>query len=440
MRNDNVHVSFIRQIYTQSFFRSASIYTFSNAMASGIPFFIMPVLTHYLAPADFGTLTVFQVLIGVVSPFIGLNLHGAISRIFFESERIDLAQYLGNCLILYALGTFSVFVVVLVCRVELAELLNLPASPFLLLPIIAAGQFLTILLLTLWQMENRPALYGMFQLGFTVANILLCLWFVIGLGLGWLGSLLAQLVTFVTFGIIGLGLLCNNCAVSFKYNPKYIKHALGFGVPLIPHTLSATMFGVTDKLFLSNILGLTDTGIYAIGYQIGMIIALLQNSFNQAWIPWLFAKLKDCGHVAKLRIVQLTYLYFALIVLAALLLSLISPWILALFVGSKYAGAAPYIIWISLGFAFNGMYKMVVGYIYYSEKTLILFWISLITAIINVVLNYYLIHFNGVIGAAQATALTFLISFLLTWAFAIRIYPMPWKMPIVGIVSRWIRL
>ena len=46
--------------------------------------------------------------------------------------------------------------------------------------------------------------------------------------------------------------------------------------------------------------------------------------------------------------------------------------------------------------------------------------------ILNIVLNYVLIKKDGPAGAAEATFICNVVSFLLTWALVIKIYPMPW--------------
>jgi Na+-driven multidrug efflux pump len=51
---------------------------------------------------------------------------------------------------------------------------------------------------------------------------------------------------------------------------------------------------------------------------------------------------------------------------------------------------------------------------------------SFLSAGINVILNYFFIKANGAIGAAQATIVTFLIIFILTWILSARVYKMPW--------------
>jgi O-antigen/teichoic acid export membrane protein len=153
---------------------------------------------------------------------------------------------------------------------------------------------------------------------------------------------------------------------------------------------------------------------------------LIQDSFNKAWVPWLFAQLKKGNENNKKRIVKITYIYFGAIILLALLLSATAPWFLNFFVGEEFKEAGKYVFWIAIGYAFNGMYKLVGNYIFYAEKTKYLAWITFLTAILNIIFTYLLIKLNGPVGAAQATALAFFISFVLTWILSSKVYKMPW--------------
>jgi Na+-driven multidrug efflux pump len=84
------------------------------------------------------------------------------------------------------------------------------------------------------------------------------------------------------------------------------------------------------------------------------------------------------------------------------------------------------VFWVSLGYAFVGMFLMVVNYISFVKKNWILAWITLACGILNIGLNYAFIQWNGALGAAKATAISYFISFLLTWFLAARVKQMPW--------------
>jgi O-antigen/teichoic acid export membrane protein len=113
-------------------------------------------------------------------------------------------------------------------------------------------------------------------------------------------------------------------------------------------------------------------------------------------------------------------------VLLALAASYFFQFFLVYFVGDKFLGAKDFIFWISLSFAFSGMYKMVVNYIFYVGKTKILAWLTFSSAILNIFLNYIFISYYGAIGAAISTLVINIIFFLLTWVLSNRLYKMPW--------------
>jgi O-antigen/teichoic acid export membrane protein len=249
---------------------------------------------------------------------------------------------------------------------------------------------------------------------------------IVGLGYGWEGKILGQIIATVIFFSIGLIILRRYGLIIFKPKKEYIKHALNYGVPLIPHSLSTFLITMIDRVFITNMVGLSETGIYTVGYQIGMIIGVLADSFNKAWTPWLFEKLNEGHEEIKRKIVKFTYSYMFAITGLAVLLSLIAPWFMSFFVGEEFLGSVQFVFWIAIGYSFKGMYYMVTNYIFYIEKTHLLSWLTFVAAGVNIVLNYYLINAFGAIGAAQATTITYLIQFILTWYLASKVYKMPW--------------
>lgn len=270
-----------------------------------------------------------------------------------------------------------------------------------------------------------PFKYGLFQILLTITNILFSLWFVVGLGMNWQGRIEGQILTFVLFAVISFGILWKGKWLTWKPEWSYIHNALKFGVPLIPYQLGGWAILMVDRLFITKMVGLTDTGMYTVGYQIGMIIGLIESSFNQAWQPWLFEQLKKEDPNIKVKIVRITYVYFAIIITLALLLSLIAPLFIKYFVGKAFIGSSQFVIWIALGCAFTGMYKMVANYIFYVQRTFFLSVVTFLTAILHIILNYFLILKNGSVGAAQATTLSLLISFIIAWIISQRVYKMP---------------
>jgi len=416
-----------RRLASSEFVRSSTIYTVSSVANAAIPFLMMPILTRYLSPADYGVVAMFSVLRGAADPFVGLSVHGAVGVKYFDKET-DLPSYVGNCMFVLAATGLAISGVFLAFGDLISRWTAFPRSWLLAVPLVSAAQFIGLCLMTLWQSGEEPVKFGTFQVVQTLVNVSLSILLVVGLGMNWQGRLIAQIVTMTGFAALALGLLRRRGWMTLKLDGRYIMDALRFGVPLIPHALGGIIITQTDRVFITNMSGLSSTGVYSVGFQIAMVVDIVCSSVNKAFVPWLYRRLSENAPGQKVRIVKLTYAYYFGIALFALSIAAVAPWFLSVFVGDKFAGAYVYTKWIALGYAFNGMYYMVANYAFYAEKTYALAPVTAITAVINIGLNYLLIKVNGPVGAAQASALALLVQFLLTWAMSTRIYPMPWNL------------
>lgn len=421
-------INLIKIIVNLNIVKSTAIYSLTGIINSAIPFFLLPILTRYLSPIDYGVVSMFGVVVSFVSPFIGLSVHGAIARMYYEKDKVNIKIYIANCIYILIVSTLLVAIFFSMFGKVIADIASVPYQILWMVIVVSFAQFITRIVLTLWQVQVKPIQYGIYQISQTAMNMLLSIVLVVLVGLTWKGRIYAQLITLGIFVFIGIGVLFKNKWLKFNVNKKYIKHALGFGVPLIPHALGGVLMTMTDRIFITNMVGIETTGVYTVGYQIGMIINLLATSFNQAYVPWLYSKLKENVLATKRKIVKFTYAYYVIIVLLAMALSILAPPFLRFFVGKQFSQSSIYVAWIALGYAFNGMYMMVGSYITFTQKTMYLSWVTAISAALNIILNYFLIIRYGAIGAAQATTIIYAIKFILTWRLSAKVYHMPWRL------------
>lgn len=420
----------IKRILSSSLLKSTAVYATTNVINSAIPFFLLPILTRYLTPEDYGIVAMFMVMLGIVGTFTGLSVHAAIGRQFFEKDTVDFPKYITNCLyILFASSTFVSFILWLFSD-WISQFAKFPANWLWAILVTSVGQFIILVVLTLWQAQVKPLFYSVFQILFTLTNFGLSIWFIVNLNMNWQGRIEGQVISYIVFALFGFFILWKSGWLKRGYSGNYIRHALKFGIPLIPHTFGGMAITMTDRVLITKMIGVADTGIYVVGAQVGMIIGMIESSFNQAWMPWLYNQLKKNDMAVKLKIVKITYLYGFIILVTAILFSKTAPWFLSFFLGKDFSSASNYVIWIALGYAFNGMYKMAANYIFYAQTTHILAWVTFFTAVVNIFTSYFLIRFNGAIGAAQGTMCAYFISFILTWILSTRLYKMPWGLKI----------
>ena len=416
----------IKRILRSKLLVSAGTYGAINLINSAIPFLLLPILTRYLSPEDYGVVALFQILLGLTASVISLNCDTAIRRQFYKQDQIKFPKYIGNCLLVLLANTFASGLLVLMIAEPIGTAINFPSTWLWTVVFCASTLSMTKMILSVWQVNVNVASYARFKTSLMVLNIGLSCWFIISLQMDWQGRILGQLVAFLLFAILSLSSLWRNGWLDLTFDGSYVRHLVRYGAPLIPHTVGMLIIAATDRLLVSRLSGLSSVGVFTVGSEIGMVIGLLAHSFNYAWVPWLFARLKENNPATKIAIVKFTYLHAIAILAAAGMLSLAANWILWIMVAPEFRDAAIYVPWIAFGYAFNGMYLMACNYLYYSENTRLLACITVFVAVLNVVVSYALIKANGPIGAAQGTMISFLASFVLTAIFANRVHAMPW--------------
>jgi O-antigen/teichoic acid export membrane protein len=419
--------SIIVNIKKSKLFGSFGIYIGSSLLNAAIPFLMLPILTKYLSVEDYGIVTMFTVLSSFILPFIGLSTAGAVGREFFNQDNLKFNVYSGNVVLLIIFSFFPIVILILFFSNFITKISNVPSNVIWLVLINSFFSVLVYVSLQLWQVQTKAKKYGIFQISQTILNILLSVILVVFFKYGWFGRIISQVLSLVIFGLLGFYIHYKDGMFNFKFNQIFAMDALKFGVPLIPHSLGAIMMSMSDRFIITNLTGLKELGLYSVGYSLGNIIGFLENSFNLAYAPWLFSKLNENDHEVKIKIVKYTYIYFVLILLITVILTLFSQIVFNFYIDKKFAQGQTYVFWISLSFAFSGMYKMVTNYIFYVKKTYYLSLITFSNSLLHILIAYFLVSKLGTIGAAIAAAISSFIFFLITWIYSNKIYNMPWN-------------
>ncbi len=410
------------------FLRDTSIYTLSDILNKMIPFLLLPILTRYLSPEDYGIIAMFFVFTSVLGIVMTLETNTAIRVNFFKISREKLKVYILNTLLIVSVATALTFVGIILFQRDISSLLALPVEWLFIGVFVTLLQFITTINLLLWQSEEDPIPLGFYQIAQTIFNLSLSLILVVAFEMGWEGRLIAVSVASVMFGLLSLYFLFRRDYLTLKLSPEAIADSLKFGIPLLPHALSIWIRTGMDRIFITTLISASATGLYTVAFQVASVISILTIALNKAYMPYLFKKLSKIDEKSRLILVKYSYLYFLVLLLLATLFSLMVPFVLEILLGKRFLVAGEYIPWIAFGFAFYGMYLMVVNYILFSKKTALLSSVTISVSLFHGVLSYFLILYHGALGAAQATAISSLILFIAVWRLSQKVYPMPWSL------------
>lgn len=407
-------------------FKGFAIYLGSSVINKAIPFLLLPVLTQYLTPEEYGILAIYQVMISFVMPFVGMNMATNITRNFYSESKEYIAKITFNLLVVLTVASVIVVLLVSIYLYAGGKHFLIPERWIYALPIIAYMGMLNNFNLTILRNNKKAIEYGFFQIIKTILELSTTIVLIVIYSFDWEGRATGILVSTFIIGLISICRIWQNGYLFFEIDFSYIKQILKISLPLIPHALGAVILTLGDRIFIDQMVSTKELGIYTVGYQFGMIMTIVCAAFNKTWSPWIYELLAKKNNDNKNKIVKATYLVSVGFVVLAFIITGISYYLLPFMTSVEYHGAFIYVIWIALGYAFFGMYTLVFPYGVHVGKTSFLGIVSFCGAILNLGTNYFLININGPIGAAQATLISYLFMFLIVWWFSNRLYPMPW--------------
>ena len=406
--------------------KNAAIFLAANIAVASVPFLLLPVLTRALGPEGYGVVSLFTTILPLIGAFVGLSVHGAISRRWFDRDEIDIGEYVSSCFVILFASFFIVLALVSILGEVIAEAINLPLKWLYIAVVVSFSTFIIQIRLVLWQVQGSAFKYGGLQFSNALINGLISLLLVVVFLVGYEGRLWGHSISFIFIALISFILLKMEGMIKFSFKTKYMKDALLFGVPLIPHVIGGFLLLLADRLIVNEWLGAKTVGIYMVAVQISLGLQLITEAFSKAFAPWLYEKLKVGDEQEKRQIVKLTYGYFLCLLLTIPITFILAKLVIEILDGAEYLEAAKVLPLLVLAQCFHGMYYFVTCYLFYERKTHITAGVTIISGLLAVTISWFFVGQYGLIGAGIAASLAMFIQLILTWVMAARVHPMPW--------------
>lgn len=200
----------------------------------------------------------------------------------------------------------------------------------------------------------------------------------------------------------------------FKLDKHLFLDMLKYSIPMIPTLLAWSINLYINKYMMIGILpkgeGLSAAGIFSIANKIPSLLTSLMSIFLQAWQLSAIANVKDddeSSYYTNIYNVMHVILLFGCIIIIPF-----SKIISSVLFDPNYYLAWQHIPFLTLSAFFSCLSGFLASAFRAYKRTGHLFISVAIGAMVNIFLNYILIKVIGVIGAAIATSLSFLITWL----------------------------
>lgn len=175
----------------------------------------------------------------------------------------------------------------------------------------------------------------------------------------------------------------------------------------IVSNLMVTIFSQTDKIMLKAIIGETAVGFYAAAVACAGITGFVFSAIIDSFRPSIFQHKKAGDQAGYEKSIQRLYCIVIYTALAqSLAMTLLSKYVILILYGKKYLPAVPalqIVVWYTT-FSYMGAIRNI--WILGENKQKYLWILNLSGALMNVVLNVFLIPEFGILGAAAASLAT----------------------------------
>jgi len=388
-------------------FSQTVIYSIGNLSTKIIGLILLPLYVKELSTSDYGVLALLEVSSQVLVAILGLHISKAMMRwLAQEKEPLQRKGIILNTYGSVSMVASAFIVSFLVFKGPLSELYfgsSDFAVYFQVMAFWVAAELINRITLDLIRVHEKSGMFLLIVVAKFVSILAMNILFVAYMQMGVLGVVLSQAIGNGAVTLFTLPFIMKNVKGG-KLMPGVFNEMLSYSFPLIFSTISTMVLTMSDRFMIKILGNYSEVGIYSLGHKIASVLnVFVIQSFQLGFLPIgykMFNKKDAKPFFSKV----MTYLVFVLF-LVGLGISLFSKEVIVLFAKSNEAYWIAYTVVPIIIFAFvlRGVNYMVSLGLHYVKKTKYNAYILIVAALLNVALNYFLIPFFGIYGAALAS-------------------------------------
>lgn len=397
------------------------VYGLGGVISKIIPLLMVPIITRLLPNSFyFGLNDLSNTIISLFTSLAVMGMYDALFRIFFDKEDIEFKKDVCSTAFIFTIFT-SLFVslILVIFNKQISQLFYTDKEYGNLVILCALTVFIgstNTIVSAPTRMQNKKWVFLIINtispiIAYSISiPLIINGYYILAFPIS---SIISAAIFEFTFFIL------NKNWFSFKkFNKNYLKDMLKIAIPLIPNFIVYWIFNSCDRVMISNILGPSEDGIYSVAAKISQISNIIYVAFAGGWQYFTFSTMNDKESVKFISKI------FELIIIISLSTTLIGTSICK--IGTEILFPVEY----------HSCY-VCIPYLYLSPLLLILFqigsnqlltkkitWPNLIFlsigAVVNILLNIFLIPLIGIEGASIATFCGYVLSIILCCIYLLK--------------------
>jgi O-antigen/teichoic acid export membrane protein len=380
----------------KSIFKNTLIFSLSTFGSKAVSLALIPMYSYCLTLSEFGKLDITLTLILLLMPFISGSLYESVQKYninkYSSRESILSSAFIPFLIIALTLGLI----------VFLTYFLFFNDNKLLLF-------YWILIASSIYEFFSRYAKGVKKEINFAISNILvslvllLCSYiFVYKLSFNIEGVLLSQALAY-TSGVICLyfWMKLKDVIKIRSFDVKLLKVMLKLSAPLMLNAAMWWIFDVSDRWIILYFENAKSVGLYSVACKLGALLLLVHSIIFQAWQISAISHVSDIDKKEFYASASTLYMIIIFTVCSVLIMS--SKFILESVLSNEYAEAWLLGNILLVGSAFFSLASFFGVFYLVFEKTSRALYSSIMAAIINIIANFLLIPYIGIVGAALST-------------------------------------
>lgn len=387
----------------RGYLKNASLYFISSLASALIGVLLNPLLALNLSPEDYAILGYYSSFTLLVLPLLHCCLLSYYSRQYYfidENKR----EQLGNTILLSInlIGFISLLIFLLLfygfCRITNVEFAFMPYAVLTFAQVYISNNL--TFYLTQLRIQRKAGQYAKVSIANCIITNILIIIFVVVFKGGAQGKLYAALIASLLVACYSF----YKSLTKWQLDQHLLKDALNFGLPLTFSALFWYCLSGVDRLFLERLGDISSLGTYNVAISIAAYMQLIFNTLNSTFEPDIYQAIAQ-QNKKKLFLI-ITVILLAVIV-SNLVFILFSPFIVNLLTAGRYIDSVPYIRILAISNITMACYYMVVKLIIGNGFVKGELAVRIIGSVLSVLMYYFIIKYNGYIGASWGQVISF---------------------------------
>lgn len=362
-----------------------------------ISFLLLPLYTSKLSPEEYGTYDFFVTLSVFLLPIITLLMEESMFRFLIDAEDEKSKKRIVTATIAYTIFGSVIFTIITTLIMSFMHYEYTLVFIMFMLSNILIG-----LSNALSRGMGKIKLYSLSNFILGVSTIILNIVFIVSFKLGVNGLLWSNVIANSVTAIFILAKLHLMRYVNKEdLNRKVLSKMIRYSVPLVPNNLSWVIISLSDRLMLTQMAGTAQNGIYSIANKFPNIVYTCYGFFSTAWKESAAKILKEDDKESYYNSIYKDVKNF----LKATVIGLIAvmPFAFPILVDSSYNEAYIYIPILVISIYYTNMSNFFGGIFGAYKDTKIMGTTTIVSAIINIVINLLFIPKFGIYAAVFST-------------------------------------